>query len=126
MRIDVSYADRAQARADRIRNGWADIEPDLVEAELDHHLIRADDGRWSWRYNRSALVGLLGELTRPVPPPPDGVPTLLVIATRSAAVTPEYRDACAGADVIEVDCGHLVYYERPAIVAVHVRDFLAS
>ena len=125
MRIDVSYADRAEARADRVRNGWADIAPGLVEAELDDHLVRTDDGRWSWRYNRSALVALFGELTRPVPAPPAGIPALLVIGTRSTAVTPEYRRACATGEVVEIDCGHLVYYERPVIVAEHIAAFLA-
>jgi lipase len=125
MRVDVTYADKDEARADRIAHGWSAVAPELLDAEIDAHLVPAGDGRWTWRYCRPALIALLGELTRPVPPPPTEVPTLLVAGSRSPAVTPEYRAACTSARIVDVDCGHLVYYERPAAVAEHIGAFLA-
>ncbi|HEY2791683.1 MAG TPA: alpha/beta hydrolase [Micromonosporaceae bacterium] len=124
MRVDVTYATRDEARADRIANGWSGVAPELLDAEIGAHLVGTEDGRWTWRYRRSALIALLGELTRPVPPPPADVPTLLIAGRRSPAVTPEYRAACIGVRIVDVDCGHLVYYERPAVVAEHIAAFL--
>jgi hypothetical protein len=43
---------------------------ELVDAEIDAHVEQRTDGRWYWRYCRSALIGLLGELSAPVPAPP--------------------------------------------------------
>ena len=130
MRIDVSYADRVEARADRVRNGWQDVAADLLDAEIEAHLEQREDGRWHWRYCRSALVAVFGELTRPVPAPPPGVPTMLLSGRASPAVTADYRAACLdalGDDLtqVELDCGHLVYYERPAETAEHISAFLA-
>lgn len=119
MMIDVSYPDRAAARADRIAQGWAGLPAELVEAELDAHLVRRDDGSWGWRYYRPALIGLIGELAGPVPLPPAGTPTLLVASDRSGVVAPEWRRRCRERlaellTAVELDCGHLVYYERPS------------
>jgi len=127
MRIDVSYVDRAEARADRVRNGWQTVPADLVDDELDAHLVRTADGRWEWRYCRSALVAVLGDLVQPVPSPT--VPTMLVIGRTSRAVTPEYRQSCVDAlgdelALIELDGGHLIYYECPQQVATHIATFL--
>ncbi|MGA8115374.1 MAG: alpha/beta hydrolase [Actinocatenispora sp.] len=128
MAVDISYADRAEAREDRIRNGWADVADALVEAELDAHLERRDDGRWHWRYCRPALIAVIGELSRPVPLPPAHVPTLLVVAGKAQVVQPAWRSACERAvtdlTVVELDCGHLVYYYRPAETAAHLATFL--
>ena len=131
MRMDVSYADRAEARADRVRNGWQDITANLLDAEIEAHLEQREDGRWHWRYCRSALIAVFGELTQPVPAPPSGVPTLLLSGRASPAVTAVYRAACLdalGDDLtqVELDCGHLVYYERPAETARHISTFLAA
>jgi lipase len=131
MMIDVSYPDRAAARADRIAQGWAGLPAELVEAELDAHLVRQDDGSWGWRYYRPALIGLIGELAGPVPLPPAGTPTLLVASGRSGVVAPEWRRRCRERlaellTVVEFDCGHLVYYERPGETAAAVAGALAA
>jgi lipase len=46
MRIDISYADRAEARAGRVQNGWQDIAANLLDAEIEAHLEQREDGRW--------------------------------------------------------------------------------
>lgn len=63
MLVDVSYPTEADARADRVRQGWADLPADLVDAELAHNLEQRSDGRWHWRYRRPVLAAALGELT---------------------------------------------------------------
>lgn len=130
MMVDASYPDRAAARADRIAQGWAELPAALIDAELDVHLVRHDDGTWGWRYYRPALIGLIGELTNPVPLPPEGMRTLLVVGGRSGIVSPEWRRRCRERlgellTVAEFDCGHLVYYERPADTAAAVAAALA-
>ena len=131
MRIDVSYLNLMEARADRVRNGWQDVANYLVDRDIAQHLEQSEDGRWRWRYCRSALIAVMGDLARPVPAPPADLPTLLVTGANSSAVTPEYRDACRAAlgnalRSVELDCGHSVYYERPVETAEHIAAFLGS
>lgn len=124
-RPDESYPDLAAARADRARR-WDGVADDLVDAELAAHLV-PDGDRLRYRYSRAAVVAAWGELARPALLPPTR--TLLIPATRADFVAPAWIDACrsdlGGAlTVAEIDSGHMVFLERTAEVAGHVREFL--
>ncbi len=126
-RAEEWYPDRGAARADRAER-WEGIAPDLVEAELDEHLV-PDGGGWRYRYARSAVVAAWGEMARPAVVPPRGTPTLLVPAERADFVDPAWVAACRaelGDDLVvaPVDSGHMVFLERTADVADAVRAFL--
>ncbi|GAA4217413.1 alpha/beta fold hydrolase [Actinocatenispora rupis] len=131
MLADESYADVAEARADRVLNGWSGFPDSTVDTEVADHLARRADGRWTWRYHRPAMVALMSALTRPVPLPPAGLPTLLVIGAKSGVVRDGWRDACRAAlsdrlTVVTLPCGHLVQQEEPAATATAVADHLAA
>ncbi len=124
-RADEHYPDPAAARTDRARR-WDGVADDLVDAELAAHLV-PDGDHLRYRYSRAAVVAAWGELARPAPVP--AVRTLLISATRGAFVVPAWVDACRAElgdalTVAEVDSGHMVFLERTAEVAAHVREFL--
>jgi lipase len=128
-RADESYADLAAARADRAQR-WAGVPEELVEAELAEHLV-AEGGRLRYRYCRSAVVTAWSEMARPAPVPPAGLPTLLAPARQADFVRPAWVARCREAlderlTVAEIDAGHMVYLERTADVAAHLRAFLAG
>lgn len=128
-RADESYPDLAAARADR-RQRWLGLPDELVEAELAAHLVQ-DGDRWRYRYCRSTVVAAWGEMARPAPVPPAGLPTLLIPAAKEDYVQPGWVRACRAElgdlfTVHDVDAGHLVHMERPAEVAGRIRAFLAE
>lgn len=130
MLVDHGYASPADARADRAHAGWSGFPGAYLDAEVSGHLDRRGD-RWRWRYHRPAMVALMSALTRPVPLPPAGMPTLLVVGERSDVVRDEWRDACRDAlgdrlTLTGLPCGHLVYYEEPAATAAAVTGFLSG
>jgi pimeloyl-ACP methyl ester carboxylesterase len=81
-REDASWASVEDAIAD-----WRSqvrLAPDeLVEESVRDSIEQRPDGRWSYRYSRVALLGVLGDLARE-PARPAAVPTLLVLAEESA------------------------------------------
>ncbi|GAA3221868.1 alpha/beta hydrolase [Pseudonocardia petroleophila] len=124
-RADESYPDLDAARADRAQR-WEGIAAELVEAELAAHLV-PDGDRWRYRYSRAAVVAAWGEMARAAVTPVG--PTLLVPATKADFVDPAWVDACRAAlgddlTVAPVDAGHMVFLERTAEVAEHIRAFL--
>ncbi|GAA1556015.1 lipase LipV [Actinomadura kijaniata] len=124
---DLSFADPAEARAERAR-GWAEAAPEAVDAEVADHLEQGADGRWRWRYERAAVVTAFSEMARPAATPPREVPTLLVVATRAGVVRPAYVTACRAAvadfAAAELDAGHMLYLDRPEETATLIRDWL--
>ncbi|GAA5180725.1 alpha/beta hydrolase [Rugosimonospora acidiphila] len=109
---------------------WPRTVAHLVPAEVEDHLERGRDGRWRWRYLPEAVAATRYELLQPAPTPPPGTPTLLVVAARDGAVSPEYvavgQDALGPRlSMVELDCGHEIHLERPAWTGALIRDFLA-
>jgi lipase len=124
-RADESYPDLAAARADRAQR-WEGIADELVDAELAEHLI-SDGDRLRYRYCRAAVVTAWSEMARPAVVPPGR--TLVVPAAKADFVHPDWLDACRAElgdalTVAEVDAGHMVFLERTAEVAGHIRGFL--
>ncbi|WP_433506165.1 alpha/beta fold hydrolase [Pseudonocardia halophobica] len=126
-RGDESYPDREAARAAKAES-WAGVPAALVDAEVEAHLEERD-GAWRWRYSRAALVAAWGEMAREAVVPPAGRPTLIMPATGADFVSEKWLEACRTElgeqlTVIPVDTGHMLYLERSAEVAGHLRGFL--
>jgi lipase len=124
-----TYADAEQARQDRAAH-WPDAaEPEAIDEEVTDHLVATEDGRYGWRYAASAVVTAFSEMTRTAPPPPSGIPTLLVVAERGTAVGKSYLEALQtrpdlDVTVTRMDSGHTVYIDRPGETGALVQDFL--
>ncbi|MBB5912251.1 lipase [Nocardia transvalensis] len=123
------YPDREAARLDKLETAWADVSPELLEAELDEHLVPTASGRAGWRMNLPAIVSYWGQLARPAVLPPADLPTVLVQAMKSPFVTPEFRTALTAhlgdrLTVHEFDCDHMVAQARPAETAAVLRAAL--
>lgn len=122
------YPDAAEARADKLHGGWADVAPEVLDADIAEHLIASPHGGVTWRVCAPAMVAAWAEMALPAVPPPPGVPTALVRALRvrppflADAVVDDWR-ARPGVElsVREVDCEHMVSQSHPALVAELVR-----
>ncbi|MFR9801844.1 alpha/beta fold hydrolase [Pseudonocardia sp. RS010] len=126
-RADESFPDRAAARAAKAE-GWAGVPAALVDAEVEAHLEERD-GAWRWRYSRAALVAAWSEMAREAVVPPAGLPTLIMPATGADFVSEKWLEACRAElgeqlTVTPVNTGHMLYLERTAEVAAHLRGFL--
>lgn len=125
------YTDAAEARSEKINGAWADVPVELLDREVEEHLIDAENGRVTWRTSTPAIVASWGELARPLVVPPAGTPTVLVQAMRvqppyvSAEFTSALRDRL-GTDltIVELDCDHMVAQAKPTEVAELVRGLL--
>lgn len=125
------YTDAAEARSEKINGAWADVPVELLDSEVEDHLIDAGNGRVAWRISTPAVVSSWGELVRPIVVPPVGTPTILVQALR---VQPPYvsddlksalRDRLGDAlEIVELDCDHMVAQAKPVEVAELVRELL--
>ncbi|WP_237571739.1 alpha/beta hydrolase [Mycolicibacterium lacusdiani] len=123
------YADRAEARAEKLDGSWGEVDDAELERELDEHLIDLPNGRVGWRISVPAMLSYWSELTRPVPVPRDGTPTTLIRATRTQ---PPYAtdelvaalDASTDFTLLEWDCDHMVPLAKPADTALVIRDRL--
>lgn len=118
------YPDAAEARAEKAHGGWADVAPDVLDADLAEHLIDSPFGGVTWRACAPAVVTAWGEMARPACSPPAGVPTTLVRARRvdppflSDAVVADWRAALGDSlTVTDLDCEHMVSQSHPDLVA---------
>lgn len=49
MLASPDYLDPAEARAEKATGAWADVDPPVLDAELDEHLVALPNGRYGWR-----------------------------------------------------------------------------
>jgi lipase len=127
------YPDPAEARMEKTTGSWADVDADLLDAELDEHLVRLPSGRYGWRVSLPAMMSYWSELARDIVLPPAGTATTLVRAKRT---TPPYvtERLIAGLRqrlgpdfrLLDFDCNHMVPYAKPDEVAALVRAQLRS
>jgi lipase len=127
-----SYADRAEAFADKKSEAWADVPDEILETELDEHLIELPDGRFFWRFSTAALITSWSELARPWALPPSGIPTTVLVADK---VQPPYCNPVYAKELGEhlgdqlvvrhLDINHMVLEERPELVGELARGLLA-
>lgn len=125
------YPDPAEARMEKATGSWSDVDPAVLDAELDEHLIRLPNGRYGWRVSLPAMMSYWSELARPTVLPPAGTPTTLV---RAALTSPPYvtdqlvtglRERL-GSDfeLLTYECNHMVPGAKPAEVAALIRKQL--
>jgi lipase len=129
MLASPDYPDAAEARAEKATGSWADVDPVVLDAELDEHLVTLPGGRYGWRVSLPAMMSYWSELAREIVLPPNGIRTTLV---RAAWTSPPYvpdRLIAAlrerlGADfqLINLECDHMVAEAKPAEVAALIRE----
>jgi lipase len=122
------YPDPAEARMEKATGSWADVDPAVLDAELDEHLVKLPSGRYGWRFSVPAMMSYWSELARPTVFPPEGTPTTLV---RAAFTSPPYvsdqliagLQERLGADfeLLTFECNHMVPGAKPTEVAALIR-----
>jgi lipase len=125
------YTDAAEARAEKMTGSWADVDPALLDAELDEHLAQLANGRYGWRVSMPAMMSYWSELARDVVLPHAGTTTTLVRAkwTSPPYVTDQLIDALRqrlGADfqLLDFECNHMVPNAKPSEVAALIREHI--
>lgn len=129
-RIERSFASPEEAL--EARRPTAVLAPtQLLRQELDDHLLQDGDGRWRWRYLKSAVVAAYGELAQR---PPEWervqVPTL-VVAGADSEVVPEavvevFRHELARlVEIVVVPGGHIPLWDAYEETADAVERFLS-
>ncbi len=128
-RSDVFFAsveDAVQARYDSGRVLLAPREM-LLEDEAEH-LEQGADGRFRYRYCKSAVIAAWSEMAS-MPAPPARVPTLLVLGAQSWLVLDDHVEAYRAelGDLLEVATvpgGHTVFWDALDETSDAVRRFL--
>ena len=86
-----------------------------LEEELPEHLRRMEDGRWRYRYARTAVIAAYGEMAKPPPLAEVLAPTLLIRALSGEVVPEAFADMCRDqmpdCTVVTVPHGHIVMWE---------------
>ncbi|BAW09372.1 alpha/beta fold hydrolase [Nocardia seriolae] len=125
------YASREQARSDKLDTAWGEVDPAVLEAELDEHLVPTANGRVGWRMTMPAIIAFWGEIARDFVLPPRDMPTVLVQAMKvnPPLVAPAFRAALTAhlgerLTPHDFDCDHMVAQARPAETAALVRTVL--
>jgi lipase len=129
MLASPDYPDAAEARAEKATGSWADVDPAVLDAELDDHLVALPGGRYGWRLSMPAMMSYWSELAREIVLPPNRIGTTLV---RAARTSPPYvsdqliaalRERL-GADfqLVDFECNHMVAEAKPAEVAALIRE----
>ena len=105
---------------------------ELVEEELEGHLVLDDNGLWRYRYCQSAVVAAYGEMASQPPPFAQArVPTLLVLGESSYLPYDHLLEAHQAAlggllEVVVVPGGHTVLWDALEETSVAVASFLSS
>jgi lipase len=104
---------------------------ELLEEEMEQHLVQQPNGSWFYRYSREAVADAYREMAKRLPPwDALRVPTLLVVADHaklvSAAELIHYQEALG--DLLEVTAvpgGHIVLWDAYEETSAAIVDFLA-
>lgn len=131
MLASPDYPDAAEARAEQATGAWTDVDPAVLDAELDEHLVALPNGRYGWRISLPAMMSYWSELARDIVLPRQGTATTLIRAT---GTSPQYvgeelitgLQGRLGTDfhLMDFDCGHMIAQARPAEVAALIRERL--
>jgi len=127
------YPDAGEARMEKVTGSWSDVDPALLDAEIDEHLVKLPGGRYGWRVSLPAMMSYWSELAREAVLPPAGTTTTLVRAKRTSP--PYVSDHLIaglqrrlGSDfrLLDFDCNHMVPYAKPDEVAALTRELLGG
>jgi lipase len=129
-RVPPAFRSRAEALAARIATDLHHTPMDMLEEELDDHLVSGEDGLLRYRYAASAVVAAYGEMASR-PPAWDRLqaPTLLVRGVESEVV-PEavvglVRDGLGDrVEIVDVPGGHNVTWDAFEETAAAITRFL--
>jgi lipase len=131
-RVDKSFTTVEEAIERRIETSPLFSTPrELLDEEMEAHLVRSPDGRFRYRYCQSAVVAAWSEMcTEPPRFEQVRVPTLLVLGERSELVSAEQLEAWREAvgdllKVVTVPGDHMVLWDAYEETAVAVAEFLA-
>ena len=129
MLASPDYPDAAEARAEKATGSWAEVDPAVLDAEIDDHLVALPGGRYGWRVSLPAMMSYWSQLAREIVLPPNGIATTLV---RAAWTSPPYvtdqliasLHERLGADfrLLTFECDHMVAEIKPAEVAALIRE----
>lgn len=114
-RVYASFAEAIDARYGE--SSLHGAPRDLLESELEGHLVPSASGEWRYRYCQAAVVAAYGEMAGDPPPfEATRVPTLLVLGAHSYLPYDHLLDAhrSALADLLHVVCvdgGHTVLWD---------------
>lgn len=124
-------ADAEDAKTAKRMEGWGAVPAEILDAEVEQHLIPTADGRVSWRVSAPAAATAWSEMTDRFRLPPPGIPTHVVVADRvdPPFVRPAFLDACASerADSVtvhHVDTEHMVPFLAPQLCADLITSLL--
>jgi lipase len=132
MLASPDYPDAAEARAEKATDSWADVDPTVLDAELDDHLVALPNGRYGWRVSLPAMMSYWSELAREIVLPPNGIGTTVVRAKRTSP--PYVTDRLVAGlrerlraefQLVDLDCNHMVAEAKPAEVAALIRERMA-
>jgi lipase len=110
------------------RYDWPFASDEAVTDEVGEHLERTETG-WRFRYLPAAVTTAWSEMARtPVLPGP-GTPTLVVRALRAPFVPQAFVNGCQLAlgpefELLNWDCGHVIYVECPDETGALVTRFV--
>jgi lipase len=109
------------------------VDPALLDAEIDEHLIKLPNGRYAWRVSLPAMMSYWSELARDIVLPSAGTPTILV---RAKETSPPYvsdqliagLQGRLGSDfeLLDFECNHMVPHARPTEVSALIRKLLEA
>ncbi|MHA7649028.1 alpha/beta fold hydrolase [Mycobacterium sp. ML4] len=127
------YADRSEARKEKDGGVWADVNPAVLDADVDEHLVRLPNGRYGWRISLPAMMSYWSELARDAALPTPGMPTTLVRAkwTSPQYVGPEliaslHERLGDDFELLDYECDHMVPHAKPDDVAALIRKRLET
>lgn len=129
LRVDESFATPAEAIEVRIAEGGSVLTPRrFLEEELPEHLSRGDDGRYRYRYSRTAVIAAYGEMAK-TPPLHEVRAPALVVRGADSEVMPEAlvdvcRDHMPDCSVVTVAGGHIVMWDSFEETAEAITAFL--
>jgi lipase len=127
---EPGWATPEEALAKRLDGRPPQSLSDATE-DVHRHLYQAPDGRYRMRFHRGAAVAGWSEMARPTPSLAHAQrPCLLVVAQQESIVRPELRASLARdlgdrLTTVEIDCGHMVYWDAFEETVAALRAFLA-
>ena len=127
------YPDRAEARQEKAAGSWADVDPAVLDADLEEHLLELPNGKYGWRISLPAMMSYWSELARDVVLPRAGTPTTLV---RAKWTSPPYvsdrlikglqERLGTEFELLDFECDHMVPHAKPTEIAALIRRLLET
>ena len=128
---DAGWATPEEALAKRLEGRPPQSLADATE-DVQRHVQQAPDGRYRMRFCRGAAIAGWSEMARTtVSVAHANRPCLLVVALQEEIVRPELRASLARdlgdrLTTVEIDCGHMLYWDAFGETVAALRGFLTA